>query len=254
MPDLVGLVAGDGDLVAPDVDLDAGEGGLDDAQQLVTLAEQIGHEVVAGDGDLDLGGRHEGSRLEAERGAPFAKAQPSAIWGSGSGRTARSPTVPRPSGVPRSPKPDRPRFRAGTRWVAWRRWWHLGDLRPASALPGAAGRPGSTGGRPRPASMRPRRPGLASTRCAGRRRRTRPWPGSSSTWPRPRCRCGSTSGSAARSRERSGRWAPTSWRSSTALPTAPSPWWRCRRFRRCGRAGCACRRRRPSRRLVAAPR
>ncbi len=63
VPDLVGLVAGDGDLVAPDVDLDAAERRFDDAQQLVALAEEVGHEVVAGDGDLDLGGRHEGTRL-----------------------------------------------------------------------------------------------------------------------------------------------------------------------------------------------
>jgi hypothetical protein len=27
------------------------------------VAEEVGHEVVAGDGDLDLGGRHEGTRL-----------------------------------------------------------------------------------------------------------------------------------------------------------------------------------------------
>ena len=61
--DLLGLVAGDGDLVAPDVDLDAGERRLDEAQQLVALAEEADHEVVAGNGDLDLGGRHEGTRL-----------------------------------------------------------------------------------------------------------------------------------------------------------------------------------------------
>jgi hypothetical protein len=61
--DLVGLVALDGDLVAPDVDRHAVERRLDHAQQLVALTEQIGHEMVAGNGDLDLRGRHEGHRL-----------------------------------------------------------------------------------------------------------------------------------------------------------------------------------------------
>ena len=57
--DPVGLVAVDGDLVAPHVDLDALERGLDHTQQLVALAEEIDHEMVAGYGDLDLRGRHE---------------------------------------------------------------------------------------------------------------------------------------------------------------------------------------------------
>ena len=50
------LVAADGDLVAPHVDRD-GERVLDEAQQLVALAEQTHHEVVARDEDLDLGRR-----------------------------------------------------------------------------------------------------------------------------------------------------------------------------------------------------
>jgi len=35
------------DLVASDVDLDAFEGGLDHSQQLVPVAQEIGHEMVA---------------------------------------------------------------------------------------------------------------------------------------------------------------------------------------------------------------
>ena len=48
----------DGDLVAADVDPRAAERLFDGAQQLVTLAQQAHHEVVPGDEDLDLGGRH----------------------------------------------------------------------------------------------------------------------------------------------------------------------------------------------------
>ena len=43
-----GTVALDGDLVAPDGDADIVERALDQPQQLVTLAQQAGHEVVAG--------------------------------------------------------------------------------------------------------------------------------------------------------------------------------------------------------------
>ena len=38
--------------------LGVGERGLDEAQQLVALAEQAHHQVVAGDEDLDLGLGH----------------------------------------------------------------------------------------------------------------------------------------------------------------------------------------------------
>ena len=48
-----GGVAGDGDLVAPHVDLD-GEGVLDQSQELVALPEQAHHEVVARNENLDL--------------------------------------------------------------------------------------------------------------------------------------------------------------------------------------------------------
>ncbi len=69
------------DLVAPHVDGGVGEGGLDEAEQLVALAEQARHEVVAGNEDLDLGrgctwgGRH--SRFWA-RTLPVASVSPAA--------------------------------------------------------------------------------------------------------------------------------------------------------------------------------
>ena len=53
-----GVVALDGDLVAPDHDADVVERLFDQAQQLVSLAEQTHHEVVAGNEDLDLGACH----------------------------------------------------------------------------------------------------------------------------------------------------------------------------------------------------
>ena len=56
--DPLGTVSVDGDLVAPDRDTNAVEGLLDQPQQLVALAEQAGHEVVAGNEDLDLGVCH----------------------------------------------------------------------------------------------------------------------------------------------------------------------------------------------------
>ena len=57
-PDPLGVVALDGDLVAPHGDAHVAEGPLDQAQQLVALAEQAGHEMVAGNEDLDLGACH----------------------------------------------------------------------------------------------------------------------------------------------------------------------------------------------------
>ena len=58
----------DGDLVAPDMDLDIGERALDQPQQLVALTEQAGHEVVAGNGDLDLSRTHRESVSERTLG------------------------------------------------------------------------------------------------------------------------------------------------------------------------------------------
>ena len=52
----LGRIAVDRDLVAADVDLDIAERAFDQPQQLVTLTEQTGHQVVAGNGDLDLRG------------------------------------------------------------------------------------------------------------------------------------------------------------------------------------------------------
>src|SRR5437764_998822 len=52
-------VAGDGDLVAADVDLDR-EGPLDQAQQLVTLTEKAHHQMVARNENLDLSRRRRG--------------------------------------------------------------------------------------------------------------------------------------------------------------------------------------------------
>ena len=142
VPHLVGLVAGDGDLVAPHVDLDAAERGLDHAQQLVAVAEEVGHEVVAGDGDLDLGGRHEGTRLGTSRAAAF-----------GAGRVeVRRSVAYAGARASRSRRPRRPRRTAG-------------------------GRPASNGGRPRPGSTPRPRPGPASTGCAGRPRRRAPLAG-----------------------------------------------------------------------------
>ena len=58
--DPLGVVAVDGDLVAPDVDRRRrGNAASISAQQLVALAEQAHHQVVAGDVDLDLRARHE---------------------------------------------------------------------------------------------------------------------------------------------------------------------------------------------------
>src|SRR6185503_18846751 len=56
--DLLRVVAADGDLVASDVDLRVGVRAFDQAQQLVALAEEGAHQVVAGNADLYLGRRH----------------------------------------------------------------------------------------------------------------------------------------------------------------------------------------------------
>ena len=57
LTDLHGPLAGHRDLVAPHMHGGIGEGILDQAEELVVLAEQADHEVVAGDVDAD-GGRH----------------------------------------------------------------------------------------------------------------------------------------------------------------------------------------------------
>ena len=71
-PDPLGSVALDGDLVAPHGDVHAVEGLFDQAQQLVALAEQADHEMVAGDEDLDLGGCHVRSGPDATSGSAAA--------------------------------------------------------------------------------------------------------------------------------------------------------------------------------------
>ena len=69
MPDALRLGALDGDLVATHVDVRAVERLLDDTEQLVALAEQAHHEVVPGDEDLDLGGRHVALRRRVPAGS-----------------------------------------------------------------------------------------------------------------------------------------------------------------------------------------
>ena len=64
-PDLLGALAVDGDLVAPHVDRRVGERRLDQSQQLVALAEEAHHQMVAGNVDLDLGGCHQRSQLRS---------------------------------------------------------------------------------------------------------------------------------------------------------------------------------------------
>ena len=59
------VVTVQGDLVAAHVDRDVRERTLDDLQHLVALAEQERHQVVAGNGDLDLGASHDEARLTA---------------------------------------------------------------------------------------------------------------------------------------------------------------------------------------------
>jgi hypothetical protein len=64
---LLGAIPLDGDLVAPHADADIVEGLLHQTQQLVPLAQEAGHEMVAGDEDLDLSACHvcSGSTLPA---------------------------------------------------------------------------------------------------------------------------------------------------------------------------------------------
>ena len=57
--DPLGVGTLEGDLVAADLDRDVRERGLDGPQDLIALPEEGGHEVVGGDGDLDLGARQE---------------------------------------------------------------------------------------------------------------------------------------------------------------------------------------------------
>src|SRR5690606_26726235 len=100
--DLVRLVADDGDLVAPDVDLDALERLLDEAEELVAMAEEVGHQVVAGNGDLDLGGCHGTSRLGRTAPSP---APDTASTFSPVDRAARPPDPPGPPGPDAGPSP-----------------------------------------------------------------------------------------------------------------------------------------------------
>src|ERR1019366_9850219 len=58
----------DGHLVAPHGDVHVGEGILDLAQQLIALAEETGHEVVAGNEDLYRGACHERSACDPTSG------------------------------------------------------------------------------------------------------------------------------------------------------------------------------------------
>src|SRR5262249_60271413 len=57
---LVGLGAGDADLIAADVDVGAGERLLDLAQVRVATAEQARHQVIARHDDVDVGVAHDG--------------------------------------------------------------------------------------------------------------------------------------------------------------------------------------------------
>jgi hypothetical protein len=57
-PDDSGLTSRDGDLVPPYVHVDVWERILDEPQQLVLGAEETGHQVVAGDVDVDGGVGH----------------------------------------------------------------------------------------------------------------------------------------------------------------------------------------------------
>ena len=57
--DLFGVLAVDGDLVAPHVHGGVGERGLDESQQLVLGSEKAHHQVVPGHVDLHLRSGHE---------------------------------------------------------------------------------------------------------------------------------------------------------------------------------------------------
>ena len=112
------LVAGDGDLVAAHVDRD-GERGFHQAEQLVALAEQADHEVVARDEDLDLG-RRRYWHVEVRVAAAVARRN------DGTGRTGGTASQPalarRPSWSSRVPRSSglRPITAARTRRSSWR--------------------------------------------------------------------------------------------------------------------------------------
>ena len=152
------VVAVEGDLVAPGVDRHRREGGLDGAQHLVPLAEEEGHEVVAGDGDLDLGARHDGGKATG-RPAPPRRRSPARptlrAW-----TTARASAGTVPSRHPTGSWAAIGRRRLAARLEMWladariegsadararERWLHAGrrsrrDLRRRAARPGRAPR------------------------------------------------------------------------------------------------------------------
>ena len=88
------VVAVERDLVAADVDRDRREGGLDGAQHLVALAEEQGHEVVAGDGDLDLGARHDGAKATGRPASPRRRSPPAPYAPGVDERPGHAGTVP----------------------------------------------------------------------------------------------------------------------------------------------------------------
>ena len=67
----------DGDLVPPDGDTGAVECPFDQPQQLVALAEEAGHEMVAGNENLDLGACHVRSGSDPTSGSGAADPIPS---------------------------------------------------------------------------------------------------------------------------------------------------------------------------------
>ena len=74
--DPLGALALDGDLVAPHGDVHVVEGPLDQPQQLVALTEQAGHEMVAGNEDLDLGACHVRSGRDPTSGSEARSGRP----------------------------------------------------------------------------------------------------------------------------------------------------------------------------------
>jgi hypothetical protein len=82
VPDSLGLTTVDGDLVAAYDDLHVVESVLDQAEQLVALAEKADHQMVVWDEDLYLGRRHGQShpkvpaRVTASAGRPTHLASP----------------------------------------------------------------------------------------------------------------------------------------------------------------------------------
>ena len=85
-PHPLGAVALDGDLVAPHGDAHIVERPLDQPQQLVALAQQAGHEVVAGNEDLDLGACHVRSGPDPTSGPGAADPMAPAVRGPGRNR------------------------------------------------------------------------------------------------------------------------------------------------------------------------